>query len=246
MSNEQIPGTYERKSNTKVYYWNLIGEKWATKVDETSPGATPRMNKKNVKVFEKLEDGLRGKLRDINLRSGEYGEDLVIKLVPQQGYLHQISIPKESKYYRSFMEKMNSIDVKQEMEISVYNFLPKDAKDDKKLSGVTVKQNNNKLKSFYWDGTKNINGFPQSAKSYNEMTTNERKKWFLEIDDFFISELNNWRGQNAPDYQTEKEERFDSPKTDAPKSGKANAVTDEELAAGGIGHTIGDPSDLPF
>lgn len=245
---EKIPGVVSG-SNSKTYYWSIYSGNLARKVDEGFRDAKMRTNKNNVKVWEQHERAVKGMLRDVNVYENTFDGkkivQLVIKLVPQPGYLHVINIPKESRYYGSFLEKLPLINLKEEIEIAPYSMV--DEKTKKTNSGITVRQNNNKFASYYkkkvGDKWEYLYGFPSFPADWNGLNQREKDNYFYDVDDFFTAKLAEWRAANAPDYQTEKEERFDSPKTDAPKSGKANAVTDEELAAGGIGDR---DSSLPF
>src|SRR5574343_211324 len=189
---ETISGIIPKNSgNSKTYYWSIHNGQLARKVDETTPNAVSRKNKKDVLVYEVFERGLVGKLRDVVIHDGDYGEQLVVKL-NSNGTYHAINIPKESKYYNSFMERLIGIDVSQDVTISPYNFA--DEKDpDKKIVGISVKQNGVKIDSqyrSYKDGKAEVFlGYPKPPKQWNDMNKREQTNFLFDIDEFLKKEL---------------------------------------------------------
>ncbi len=215
----EIPGVVSsNSSNGQKHYWSIINGKLSRKANQGEPGATSRTNKNNVVVWEKHEQGVRGVLKDVNVYETEFSdgkkvEQLSIKIQPIPGHFHIVNLPKESRYYNSFLEKLFAINVNQEIEIKPYNFEDKDT--TKKHTGISVYQLGNKLDSYYkkknGDKWENVNGMPVFPKDWKGLSKREQQNYFWDVDDFFKKELARWRGKYAPDYQKEKEERFDEP-----------------------------------
>lgn len=218
MTETNIPGVVQG-SNAKNYYWSIFDGKLARKAtSESEPGAVSRINKKNVKVHEIFAAyGLKGIIRDVNIFEniwdGKKVRQLVIKLVPQPGTIHVINVPKESRYFGSFLEKLNNINVKQEIEINSYNFENED-KPGKKNVGFSIKQIGNKIGSYYkvkngekWEY---LHGYPPFPAGWNDLSEREKKNYFWDVDEFLEKAVQDWRLKFAPDYQKEKEAQEDA------------------------------------
>lgn len=240
----EIPGVVQN-SNSKNYYWSIFEGQLARKVDEGFAGAKMRTNKNNMKVWEQHVGALTGILRDVNVHENTFDgkkiKQLVIKLIPKEGFLHVINIPKESRYYGSFLEKLFNINIKQEVQIQPYSF--EDEKTKKKQTGISVSQNGNKVASHYKhkEGDKWImeRGFPEFPSSWNSLTERDKKNYFFDVDEFFDKELARWRAQFAPDYQKEREQQFDK--------GNENIMADRDDDYSDLINTNKDENqDLPF
>lgn len=232
----EIPGVVSTNSSSgQKHYWGIVNGKLSRKANQGEPGAVSRTNKNNVIVWERHEKGVRGVLVDVNLRESEFDgkkiEQLVVKLRPAPGHYHIISLPKESRYYNSFLEKLFSINVNQEIEVKPYNFEDKDT--SKKNTGVSIYQIGNKLSSFYkkknGNNWENINGMPAFPKDWHSLSKRDQQNYFWDVDDFFKSEIARWRGKYAPDYAKEKEERFDEPQQETTPVYPSSADVDDDL-----------------
>lgn len=203
-------------SNSKVYYWSIFEGKLARKANEGEPGAVSRINKKNVKVHEIYAQwGLKGKLRDVNIFEntwdGKKVVQLVIKIVPQAGTIHVVNVPKESRYFGSFLEKLNNINMSHEIEINSYNF--ENEQTGKKNVGFSVKQDGIKIASYYKEKKDEKwiykHGYPPFPNDWNSLKERDKNNYFFDVDEFFEKELQAWRAKNAPDYQKEKEQSWE-------------------------------------
>jgi hypothetical protein len=226
---EQLPGVVQH-SNAKTIYWSIMGGQLARKVDASFEGAKMRTNKAGVQVWEELTRALMGKIRDVNVFENTFDnkkiKQLVIKLIPKDGWLYVINIPVQSRYYGSFLEKLPNILLKDSVEIAPYDF--EDEKTKRKNQGITIKQNDVKLQSYYKvkEGEKYvyINGFPPFPAEWNKLAEREKKNYFYDVDDFFTSELNKWRIKNAPDYEKEREQTSENLADDLAASSDLNST----------------------
>ena len=62
--------------------------------------------------------------------------------------------------------------------------------DTGKKTGISLQQDGEKLKSFFYDGTKNINGFPEVDQAMKEkLKKNYWKVFFAEVASFLTEKL---------------------------------------------------------
>ena len=100
-----------------------------------------------------------------------------------------------SRYLGSFLEKLVNIDLNEPVEISPYNF--EDEKTGKKITGISVKQDDVKVESAYKEkvGTKWVMkyGFPPFPDGWHTLPDRKKKEYFFDVDDFFTKALAEWR-----------------------------------------------------
>lgn len=246
MSENNLPGIVSGGGGNTVY-WNIFSGKFARKSNEGEAGAVARTNKNNVKVWEKHEQGLRGLIKDIYMKDSDFGEQLVIHLEPASGWKYMINIPKESRYYGSFLERLPRIHLDEPVEIKPYNF--KDDKD-KTVSGISVYQDDTKLESAYKekDGKawKYLHGFPPFPENWNNLSEKQQTIYWYDVDEFHEKQLKKWRAKYAP--EDSKAEFRDAgmkpnPAAESAKSGDAKAKKDEKL---NYSNASSPSDDLPF
>jgi len=119
-----------------------------------------RENKLGKKVYYVEYDSVSGKLVHAEMRHIEdFGAD-VIELSIKDGIdNYQLSLNVNSRYGQSFMARMLAIDLDKPIEIIPYAF---ENKEGKKISGLNVHQNGQKINSLY---TKDDpNGLPEAKQ----------------------------------------------------------------------------------
>lgn len=188
-----IPGS-ERVYDKKRFYINIINGKFAQKVKEGSPEAEKRITKENKIVWERYRKSLEGMLGSVWLNEGNYGTELLIKLLPNEESEIIIQLNYVSREAQKFLMKINNLNIKQKVKLVPYNFT--DDKD-KKVIGMNIYQNDVKIADYYT--FENPNGYPFPEKD------DEGKFVFLEEDDFKIlniqqkkflkNELEKWRAE---------------------------------------------------
>jgi len=146
-------------------------------------------------------------LFDLVLENSEFGMQLRIKLIPEPGFMHVITLSKKSRNYNSFMERLIGINMSKPIELSPYRF--KDPADPKKGNrGITVYQEGEKIPNQYKEkdeAGKNINkyGFPAWPETpWNELPEREQQDHLFNISDFLAEVLDDWRSKYAPDSDT--------------------------------------------
>ena len=124
-------------------------------------------------VSEDVIKAFTGYIRDISLEEKDWGEVLMITLVDSEGEV-LISLNADSNFGTDFMKKIPNVDLTKEVRLAPYSF----EDGDKKVRGITVEQEGEKIYSFFSakDGDKvtSINGFPEPEGDTSKYT---KKKW---------------------------------------------------------------------
>lgn len=194
-----LPGTKTRSSNT--YYFSILDGKFARKCKEMDEGAKKRINKNDQVVYEILVDAIEGTLLDCHLHDSDYGKQLNVEICPAEGYKYIITIPVQSRYFGTFVERLPNLKSGETIELAPYSF-----EDDKKRKqqGVTVKKNAAKIPSAFklkeGDQWISVGGFPAFPENWKELKEKDHKIYFLEVGDFLEEAVNKWRLENAPNY----------------------------------------------
>lgn len=184
----EIPGTKTQTSNN--YYWSIISGRFARRVKE---GGVKRTTKTGKVVNEEYVNRIEGVLLSININHSEYGEDISIVLTPAPGYTHFISIPKESRYAKSLIERLPMIQKGNNIQLKPYSF---ENQSGDKISGMNVFINEEKIESFFKEKKAGkyvyCNGYPPFPDDWKSLSEKEKKIYFLEVDEFLNKELNKW------------------------------------------------------
>lgn len=190
----ELPGTKKNQSN--VYYWQIIQGLFARRVKEGE--GKMRTTKTNKIVYEDYVDSITGTLAGVHVHNGEYGETLVVTLIPAPGFKYQINIQKDSRFGTTFLERLPKLKVGDVIELKPYAF--EDDKE-KKVSGMNVFKGDKKVESAFKakaDGkwiTKD--GYPEFPNDWNSLTEKKKKYYFIEVDDFLTTKLNEWIAANG-------------------------------------------------
>jgi len=213
---ENLPGTVSR-SQSKTVYWNITGGKFARNANEGEAGAMKRENKFKKIVWEIFSDGLTGNIIDVNVYENSFDgiktKQLVIKLIPVEGWVYVINVSKESRYFNSFIEKLPNININEKVELYPYNF--EDKETGKKQTGITVIQNGIKITTAYKEkvGEKYVvkKGMPPFPEDWASLEDFEKKHYFAKVGSFLEKEVYAWRDQNIQTEPSYKEKMFDEP-----------------------------------
>ena len=230
MSNSNIPGVLPDKGKTNITYWNLFNGGLARKSHEGEEKAVKRTNKNNVVVWEVYVPGVAGVIFDVNTHDSEFGKQLIVKL-KKGDWTHQVTIPQQSKYFGSFLEKLPNINLNQEIEMRPFNY--EDEKSGKKRIGISINQLGEKIGSFYHDWNNNVctykNGYPPFPKDWNNLKERDQKNYFYDVDEFYDARIAEWRAKYAPAY--DKYEQHEQVSTAPPATPPSQSKDDflEEL-----------------
>lgn len=107
--------------------------------------------------YEILHKDLTGFITGISTKQGKYGEDLEIFL-EKDGSKAKLTIKVDSRYFADFAKKVPNLDLTKEVTMNAFDFKPEGR--DKNITGVSLKQGGESIKNAYWDGKKNVKGYP--------------------------------------------------------------------------------------
>lgn len=191
----ELPGTKKNQSN--VYYWQIIQGLFARRVKEGE--GKMRTTKTNKIVYEDYVDSITGTLAGVHVHNGEYGETLVVTLIPAPGFKYQINIQKDSRFGTTFLERLPKLKIGDVIELKPYSF---EDEKEKKISGMNVFKDNSKVESAFKVKTEGKwvtkGGYPEFPKDWNELSEKKKKYYFIEVDDFLTTKLNEWLMNNHP------------------------------------------------
>ena len=129
-------------------------------------------------------DGLIG---DITIIQGKFGDNLIIpfKDITSGEVLH-LALNVTSNFGEDFMKKMPNIDYSKPAQLIPFAFT---SDKGKAIKGVTIYQDGNKIKNFFYDedAKKNINGFPVAEGDTSKYTKDDWKIYFLTARKFLIN-----------------------------------------------------------
>jgi len=126
--------------------------------DESTEGAVSRKykNKQGVELikWELVYNSLSGIINGIKFEDGDWGVKLNITVDDVV-----LSMGLKTNYAEDLMKKLPAIDFNSEVKLIPFNFKGTNGKMQK---GFSIKQNGEKIKSFFWDkeNKKSINGVP--------------------------------------------------------------------------------------
>lgn len=127
-------------------------------------------------------DALIGIITGLKKEQTDFGARLVIR-VEDENHINYIQLAFDSSYADYFLGVLPNVDLSKEVELKPYDFTDKE--NQKRRRGISVKQNGEKLKSFYFGGANGMPIFPAGE----EKGSNKVKRWVLDKADFMESEL---------------------------------------------------------
>jgi len=194
-----MPG--EPLTSIKPYLLITQG-KISQKVEESTPGA--------IRRDYELKDGTKGtkfvhyfknwtgKVKDLRIKDGDFGQTL--EIVFSDAIL---TLNTESRFFTDFCKKIMAVDINQPITVSPFDF----ESEGKRIVGMTVIQNDEKINSYYWDGEKNTHNFPEPPKDKDEMTKDDWKIYFINVKSFLLNEIQkqNEKIDRTPEVEETKE-----------------------------------------
>lgn len=145
MAENRIPS-----SGSKTYYSIIEGEiRRKAKPGDDEQYIRKRVNKSQQEVQEFAVGALTGRIKNVAVIVKDFNGKKISNLeldLEDVGEVYQLQIPVESKYFGSLVEKLPNLDYNQYVNVSVYDWTPA---GEKRKTGVSIKQNNNKVPSFY-------------------------------------------------------------------------------------------------
>lgn len=196
--------TNTQNSSDKKFLTVLSDGKFHLKVEENTPGALERTytqdiiddtgkvtGKKDFTVHELTYSDISGVITNMYFSKGLYGRQLIIE-IDQDG---AVALNASQSYAEQLLRKLPNIDLTKPVTFSPYNYV----KLGKKVKGIGIMQDDEKVADYYRDYEKkiNINGLPE-PKTKSDGTVNwtiyfETVREFLEEQCQSIFDHNNFK-----------------------------------------------------
>jgi len=153
-----------------------------TVTDEKTKEETTKT--KNEIVFKALS----GKVSNVSFADTKFGTLLQITITDEEGDL-TISTNASNNFGIDLMKKLPAMDFSKDYRLSPFSFEGDKGKAIKGVSiseGIEQDKEAPKVTNFFWDGKKDINGFPTPKGDTEKYTKNKWKAYFGEVEDFLI------------------------------------------------------------
>ena len=179
-----------QKSASGVFVSIVKGDFRQT-VSEDTEGAVKREyedKNKNKKTKHELVFGsVDGMIEGVKFKDTDFGTMLIITL---DGV--NISIGTSSNYFQDLAKKLPNIDFTESVSLAPFDFI---GNNGKRVVGISITQNDEKLKNFYYDGEKNLNDFPEYPKDApikGDKSLKAKNFWtihFLGVEEFLTEKV---------------------------------------------------------
>jgi len=219
-------GMHKRETTPFLQILGSTGDFRMT-VDKETPGAKLReyetSDGKKGSKYELSYDMVDGMIKKVGFHDGDFGKNLLITMDFEddtEGVT--IAIGASTPFGEDFMKKMPNIDFSKRIEITPYSI----EDGDKTRKGVSLKQDGEKIKNFFYDGEKDVNGYPVAEDDTSKYDTDDWKIHFTKCRKFLVKYLEENIIPKFAHVQTDAEAA--AAKADAEFEGTA---TPEEVAA---------------
>jgi len=199
-----MPGQQYTGSNKP--FLRIIGGNIAQTVDKNTEGA--RLREYELKdgtkgsKWELIFMSWKGKIQGIEFKESDFGESCIVDLGDAYFTLNIAS-----RYFQDFACKVFSADITKDIVFHPYDM----EVDGKRKTGISMQQNGEKLKNYFYDGKQNLHGFPEVDKE--KMTKKSYwKVYFVQTAEFLQEKLKELKFEKAP----AKVESKDEPLPDLP------------------------------
>lgn len=207
-----MPG--QMLNNSDTVYLRIVGGNLVQKVDKDTPHAKRReYETKDGGKGEKWElvyMNWEGIIRGIEFKDSDYGRNCLIYFDDAV-----LTLGTGGRYFQDLASRLCGADLSKPVTLHPYNM----ETDSGTRSGVVLYQDGEKLFNYFYDGEKQLHGFPEvNLEEKEEMGKNYWKSYFLKTETFLVKKL--------------KELEFEKPK---------NIIQDDEVPG-----EDDYPKDLPF
>jgi hypothetical protein len=144
--------------NNAIYY-TISDGKICRQHREPVEGSVTRVNKTGRTVHETFHKALKGRIKDIKVKDGDYGKQWIVTLQDETGQNEQLQFQYSSGYANGFLRALPNVDISKEVIIAPNMQL----KDDKKKTTIFLSQldTDGKWSALKWYYTKDDpNGIP--------------------------------------------------------------------------------------
>lgn len=130
--------------------------------------------------YELQFSAVSGVIEKLAFRTTDFGKMFEVYI---DGFVFTMST--DSRYFKDFASKIGNIDLAKEIKISPYDF----EKGEKRFTGLSIVQGNDKVMSYFWDGSKNTNDFPEPENGGDGYESDDWKFYFMTVKKFLIKYL---------------------------------------------------------
>lgn len=143
------------KTSSNTTYLTIIDGTLRRKTDSPGEGVLTRTNKQGKEVHEIPYDFVSGEVVSVKIEETDFGDQ--IRIVLRDDTLYSVSLSVESRYGKDFLMKFPNLTLGK-LKISPYDFMD----NDKRFSGLTLWQNDEKLKRRFTRD--HPNGLPEMVE----------------------------------------------------------------------------------
>jgi len=175
--------TIEKSDNL---YLSIIKGTLMQKVTEETPGAKKRDYETSSggsgTKWEIHHKNLTGLITNIEFQTSDFGEQCRITILNSEDSAI-VSTPTDSRYFTDFAKKISNIDLSKFIVFNPYDFTNK---EDKRIQGLSITQNGDKIMNYFWDAEKKkvLNKFPNPDGDGDGFDTDDWKMYFLVVKKF--------------------------------------------------------------
>lgn len=154
--------------------------------------------------FEFVYKSWEGKIKDIRVKDGKFGEVCEIEFDDAV-----LSLGTKSRYFMDLIKRLMNANVNRTMTFTPYDF----ETDGKKLTGVSLVQNGEKIPNYYWDDVNKmtINGMPVPNFNTKQARTRDWEAYWLQVQGFLVDEVEKIKNmiENSKPEQVEDDEKLE-------------------------------------
>jgi len=185
-------------------YLTIVGGMIAQPAKEGDVGAKEReyelSDKTKGSKWEIYFLNWEGILKGISFKTGKYGETCSLEL---DDAVLQLKVG--SKYFKDVACKLFNADLSKPIKFHPFDF----EADGKKKTGVSLQQGGKKLTNYFYDGKKNLHGFPE-VDEVRKIKANYWKMYFMEVDEFLVEKLKELKFETKSELVKEAESVFEA------------------------------------
>lgn len=185
-------------------YLTIVGGMIAQPAKEGDVGAKEREyelpDKTKGSKWEIYFLNWEGVLKGITFKTSKYGETCNLEL---DDAVLQLKVG--GKYFKDVACKLFNADLSKPIKFHPFDF----EVDGKKKTGVSLQQEGKKLANYFYDGKKNIHGFPE-VDEVRKIKSNYWKIYFMEVDEFLVEKLKELKFETKSELVKEAESVFEA------------------------------------
>lgn len=182
-------------------YLNIIQGSFRQKVDPETDGAVRReyetsTGQKGVK-HELVFKSVSGNVTSLIIVDTDFGEQLQLEL-DGEGV---VSVGVSTRYFQDLAKKLVGADLTKSLTLTPFDFT---TDDEKRMVGVTIEQDDKKLKNIYWDEKAKapVKEFPKPEGDTSKYNSRKWKAFYATVDEFLIEALKK-KAQEIPEPKEE-------------------------------------------